>query len=185
MTIYYCRKKKKLPCKFCESLGKKNNASIKPNVSNGPCKVFFNYRENGVASKNPNRLSLLSAYNLNISSTVAIELSTLKICESQICIMHLHTDNELKHAVNLQNSDKGGCIVSIRGSLNYTTPKFDDIFNHFKTHFGLLWVCHKGPSIINISSFSQMNILMAQFMHTKLTCIMPFLYILRVNVNYG
>ena len=55
-----------------------------------------------MASKNPNRLSLLSAYNLNISSTVAIELSTLKICESQICIMHLHTNNELKHAVNLQ-----------------------------------------------------------------------------------
>ena len=68
--------------------GKKNDVSIKPNVSKLPCKLFFNYWENGVASKNPNRLSLLSAYNLNISSTVAIELSTLKICESQICIMH-------------------------------------------------------------------------------------------------
>ena len=55
-----------------------------------------------MASKKSNRLSLLSAYNLNISSTVAIELSTHKICESQICIMHLHANNELKHAVNLQ-----------------------------------------------------------------------------------
>ena len=68
-----------------------------------------------MASKNPNRLSLLSAYNLNISSTVAIELSTLKICESQICIMHLHTNNELKHAAYLQYGDKG-CTVSIRRS---------------------------------------------------------------------
>ena len=31
--------------------GKKNDVSIKPNVSKLPCKLFFNYWENGVASK--------------------------------------------------------------------------------------------------------------------------------------
>ena len=117
---------------------KNNDVSIKPNVSKLPCKLFFNYWENGVASKKTNRLSLLSAYNLNISSTVAIELSTLKICESQICTMHLHTNNELKHEVNLQY----GAVIKVveflpKGFQNYTISKFDNIFNHFKTHLGL------------------------------------------------